>query len=291
MNNRAERTKIAKETLRILEKGFYKDSKGKVVRIDNALKFAIINSIHYTPDMFKSVFSQRDKIVSQGKLAYKTIHEVRNETTLNAAKGLMTQEGFDNVLCLNFASAKNPGGGFLQGSGAQEESLARSSGLYPCIAQMKGYCESNKKLRSSLYTDNMIYSPKVPVFRDDDGRLLDAPYLLSIITAPAVNKGAVLRNEPQKATKISSVMQNRIEKLLSIAMIHHHDTIILGAWGCGVFKNDPSDVAGYFKKHLLENTVFRWRFKRVHFAVLDKTKNKTIIRPFKSAFSTKELVT
>ncbi len=104
MNNRAERTKIAKETLRILEKGFYKDSKGKVVRIDNALKFAIINSIHYTPDMFKSVFSQRDKIVSQGKLAYKTIHEVRNETTLNAAKGLMTQEGFDNVLCLNFAS-------------------------------------------------------------------------------------------------------------------------------------------------------------------------------------------
>ena len=157
MRNRAERILIAKETLEILEKGFYKNSKGKIVRIDDALKFAIKNTIHYKPDMFKSVFYQRNKIINKGKLGYKTTYEVRNETTLNATKRLIVEEGFNNVLCLNFASAKNPGGGFLKGSGAQEESLARSSGLYPCIAQMKGYYESNKKLRSSLYTDNMIY--------------------------------------------------------------------------------------------------------------------------------------
>ncbi|MFX1257732.1 MAG: TIGR02452 family protein [Promethearchaeota archaeon] len=290
MSNRTERIKIAKETLEILEEGFYRNSKEKIVQINDSLKFAMKNTIHYTPDMLKSVNSQRDKIFNKGKLAYKTIYEIRNETSLKAAKRLTHEEEFYNVLCLNFASAKNPGGGFLRGSDAQEESLARSSGLYPCIAQMKGYYESNKKLRSSLYTDNMIYSPKVPVFRNDDGRLLDAPYLLSIITAPAVNKGAIIRNEPKKATKISSIMENRIEKLLSIAIIHHHDAIILGAWGCGVFKNNPSDVKGYFKKFLVEDTIFRRCFKKVHFAILDKTKNKAIIGPFKNAFPTEEMV-
>ena len=104
-----------------------------------------------------------------------------------------------------------------------------------------------------------------------------------------MNKGAVLRNEPQNVNKIPTIMQNRIEKLLSIALIHHHDVIILGAWGCGVFKNNPSDVTGYFRKYLIENRLFNSCFNRVHFAILDKTKNKTIIEPFKNAFSTKEL--
>ncbi len=155
---------------------------------------------------------------------------------------------------------------------------------------MKDYYESNKKLRSSLYSDNMIYSPKVPVFRDDPGNLLEIPYCLSVITAPAVNKGAILRNEPQNVKKIPSTMQNRIEKLLTIALIHHHDVVILGVWGCGVFKNNPSDVARYFKKYLIEKPLFNSHFKRIHFAVLDKTKNNANIGPFKNAFLTKELV-
>jgi len=70
---------------------------------------------------------------------------------------------------LNFASAKNPGGGFLGGGSAQEESLARSSGLFPCINQMQQMYETNRAYRSCLYTDHMIYSPRVPVFRDDEG--------------------------------------------------------------------------------------------------------------------------
>ncbi len=134
MINRAERTKIAKETLEILEKGFYKNSKAEIVQIDDTLKFAMTNTKLYISNMFKSVFSQRDKLVNKRELGSKIIFEVRNETTLNAARRLICEEGFNNVICLNFASAKNPGGGFLKGSGAQEESLARSSGLYPCIA-------------------------------------------------------------------------------------------------------------------------------------------------------------
>ena len=68
----------------------------------------------------------------------------------------------------------NPGGGFLSGSQAQEESLARATALYPCLAQMTEMYETNRQLNSPLFTDNMIYSPEVPVFRDDDDILLAA---------------------------------------------------------------------------------------------------------------------
>ena len=114
------------------------------------------------------------------------------ETTLAAAERLAEFR----PLCLNFASAKNPGGGLLSGSQTQEESLARSSGLYATLLPMTELYAYNRHLGTSLYSDYMIYSPDVPVFRSDSGLLLEVPYLASFITAPAVNAGAVEKNEP-----------------------------------------------------------------------------------------------
>src|SRR6185437_10556724 len=107
---------------------------------------------------------------------------------------LLRDEGADRVLALNFASARHPGGGFLKGSQAQEESLARASGLYACIAPLRGMYDANHRFRSCLYTDHLIYSPDVPVFRADNDSLLDHPYPVSFVTAPAVNAGAVRTN-------------------------------------------------------------------------------------------------
>jgi hypothetical protein len=94
------------------------------------------------------------------------------------------------------------------------------------------------------YSDRVIYSPGVPVFRADDGALLDEPYLVSFLTAAAPNLGAIAASQPA----------------------HGHRELVLGAWGCGVFKNDPAVVAAVFAARLAHA---QGRFDRVVFAVLD----------------------
>jgi uncharacterized protein (TIGR02452 family) len=145
---------------------------------------------------------------------------VVNDTTLSVANRLVSENRYQHVACLNFASAKNPGGGFLGGSQAQEESLCRASALYGSLVHQTEYYEYNRKRRTALYSDYMIFSPNVPVFRDEQGKLLENPYLLSFITAPAVNAGAVRKNEPKKVNQINSIMLSRAENVLAIAAIH-----------------------------------------------------------------------
>ncbi|KQV47738.1 hypothetical protein ASE26_13780 [Duganella sp. Root198D2] len=71
--------------------------------------------------------------------------------------------------------------------------------------------EANRAHKSCIYLDDMIYSPKVPVFRDDDYGLLDEPFVASMLTAPAVNRGAVARNEPQRLGELEAAMLARID--------------------------------------------------------------------------------
>jgi uncharacterized protein (TIGR02452 family) len=198
---------------------------------------------------------------------------------------LLWENRQERVVALNFASAKNPGGGFLTGSQAQEESLARCSSLFRCIEPMREMYETNRR-SSCLYTDHMIYSPDVPVFRRDvDDTLLEEPYVVSIITAPAVNAGAVLRNERVRVPQIEPVMRARSAKVLAIAARHGHRRLILGAWGCGVFQNSPDDVARWFAEHLRGDGAFASAFDRVVFAILDTTPDRRTIGSFEREFS------
>jgi uncharacterized protein (TIGR02452 family) len=162
--SRKQLAQIAHETLEILNRGRYVAPGGAKVRLDDSLRSACEHSVLYKPAMFPDVFARRDRLVAN---AAKWSTEFRVCST-SAGPG---------VLCLNFASAKRPGGGFLGGSQAQEESLARASGLYPCIVQFQEMYETNRRCGTCLYTDHMIYSPQVPVFRDDEGRLLEEPFL------------------------------------------------------------------------------------------------------------------
>src|SRR6185436_13377518 len=84
--------------------------------------------------------------------------EVNNETTFQALARLSTTTT-GHLACLNFASAKNPGGGFLNGAIAQEEALAAASGLYPCLLKVPDYYSRNRANRSTLYLDLIIFSP------------------------------------------------------------------------------------------------------------------------------------
>ena len=286
MSNRNQRVQIARETLEILDRGYYHNLKGARVEIKKTLEEAIKNTVLYTPEnleiiLLKDIFTQKTSSLNNN-----TAFEVRNETTLNAAKRLAVDEDNLDVLCLNFASAKNPGGGFKNGSQAQEESLARSSGLYPSIARQLKYYNANKRSGTNLYTDHIIYSPKIPVIRNDAGELLDACYLVSFITSPAVNAGAV---KPKNRHKIQAVMKERIKKILSVCLLHKHSNLVHGAWGCGVFRNEPNEIAQLFHEQLVKNKIFNHAFKKVVFAVLDKTSGLKIIRPFQNKFKNKTI--
>ncbi len=258
---------------------------GQTVTIDELLQNAVANTTHYGPNAFDDVFAARDAALQQSTGVTETRFEVINTTTLAAARSLVDKDPSRRVVCLNFASAKNPGGGFLSGSQAQEESLARATGLYACINGVREYYDTNRECGTCLYTDHMIYSPDVPAFRDDRDELLSAPYSVSIITAPAVNAGALAKSQPDQIEKIANTMIHRIEKVLALAVAHGHRSIVLGAWGCGVFKNDPRNVAEWFHDRLCTQVTLRYAFDRVIFAILDTTTDLDIIRPFQDRFS------
>src|SRR5262249_38608560 len=151
-------------------------------------------------------------------------------------------EGEGSVAALNFASAKDPGGGFLNGSQAQEESLARSSALYASLLRGWEFYDRHRASPSCLYLDAMIVSPGCPVFRDDDGTLLEEPQLVTIITSPALNAGAAADNRPEELPRIPEVFRRRSEYGLALAASQGANRLVLGAWGCGVFRNDPAVV-------------------------------------------------
>ena len=131
-----------------------------------------------------------------------------------------------------------------------------------------------------LYTDFAIYSPEVPVIRSDDGFLLESPYTLSIITAAA---GDATRMPTNRQKEIVPAMWARILKILAIGVDHEHDAIILGAWGCGAYGNDPKQIASLFQRALQEN--FKGAYRQVIFAILDWSTDKRLIGPFERAFA------
>ena len=169
----------------------------------------------------------------------------------------------DPVAVLNFASGKNPGGGFLRGAEAQEESIARSSTLYRSIKDSPHYQE-NRKCGTCAYLDTMLYSEDL-VFKNDDGHYLDKPLPVGIITAAAPNRGAMLERR-EDTSGLPELLKHRVEKILGIAVNHGQKRIILGAWGCGVFHNNTMEVIDAFKCGLDK---YGGHFDHVHFAILD----------------------
>jgi uncharacterized protein (TIGR02452 family) len=184
---------------------------------------------------------------------------------------------------LNFASARNPGGGFLTGAKAQEEDLTRCSALYPCLIRQEAYYTANRAFHSFHYTHHIIYSPDVPFFRDESLQLLDEPFPLSVITAPAPNAGEILRRRPDDGSAIRRTLAERTARVLSIAASQGHRTLVLGAWGCGVFRNDPSEVAATFAAAL---SALPGAFDRVVFAVYDRRGDGPNLTAFRARFGT-----
>jgi uncharacterized protein (TIGR02452 family) len=252
---------VAKETVAIVERGEYRAPSGKMVSI--SVKSARL----YLPEELERL------VASQAPGNLSTAIEVTGETTAQAARRI------PGSVLLNFASAKNPGGGFLGGAKAQEEDLARCSALYHTQLTQRPYYDANRNVGSMLYTDHLIYSPEVPFFRDEKLNLLEEPFLASVITSPAPNAGEALRRDPNARPQIRATLERRAAHVLAVAAQHRE--VILGAWGCGVFRNDPVEVAAVF--HALLEGKFRGVFARVVFAIYDRSGEKQ--RAFEREFT------
>lgn len=269
------RIELAQDTLRIIERGTYRNNLGKTVSIKTEIAAAVANSKLLRDEDFPAKFElTRNDAATQ--------FELTDETTLEAAKRIAKENADEDAFVLNFASAKNPGGGFLRGTIAQEESIAYASALYATLTPHAEMYDYNRRNATALYSDWMIYSPKVPVFRNDDGSLIQKSYLATFLTAPAVNAGAVRQNEPRKVDLIASINRERARKFLWIANRENHQTLILGAWGCGVFQNDPAEIARMFKDLLTGE--FENCFARVIMAIYDRTATKTVYNAFAEIF-------
>lgn len=272
--SRNHRASLAEDTLRIVQQGNYTSPDGRIVALRDITAAAKAGSRLYGIDVV-------DRPLPPTRPS--TVISVTAETTCEAIVRL-AQAGSDHLGALNFASAKNPGGGFLGGAQAQEEALARSSALYPCLLTQPDYYERNRAQRSALYLDLAIYSPAVPFFRADDGALLPSPALCSVITAPAPNAGAVGDNQPQDLPLIAPTLRRRAELVLAVAAAEKIDRLILGAWGCGVFRNDPAVVAETFAALLSGSGRFANIFSEVVFAIYDRTDGQTTLGAFRTRF-------
>jgi uncharacterized protein (TIGR02452 family) len=149
MSKRTTRAQTARQTLTILEEGAYLHPSGKRISLRDELASAHLRSVLYAPDDFRAVFRQRDQRL-RDRPPTPIAFEVVKETTLHAARRLAQGEPGARVLALNFASARHPGGGFLKGSQAQEQSLARASGLYGCIAPFRQMYYANARMSRAL---------------------------------------------------------------------------------------------------------------------------------------------
>ncbi len=269
----------ATQTLQILAAGYFIAPDGRRVDIQPALSEAVEKTRLYTPEQVSAVLESLNPSSSQ--LA--TI-EVTDETTQIAARRLVESEAVTDLVLLNFASARNAGGGFINGAKAQEEDLCRCSGLYPCLVSQQEYYAANRKMESTIYTDHLIYSPNVPWFRTrsrDDPHTL---FLASVITAPAPNAGVVLDREPDALPKIEAALRRRAGLVLAVAAENGHRNVLLGAWGCGVFRNDPALVADAFGKWL-ESPRFAGAFDRAVFAIYDRSKERETLAAFRHRFA------
>lgn len=183
---------------------------------------------------------------------------VSPDDSLSAALKMKQEQGTSEVLVLNFANAVSAGGGVEFGANAQEEDLCRTSSLYPSLISQEGkqyYAYNKSHQLDKKGSDTAIYSPHVYIMKDRDYQDID-PVEVSVVTMAA----------PVRRRKDTSydVMDQRIFKLLCIAEDAGHKNLVLGAWGCGVFGNDPAAVAGLFRQNLEKFG----SFERVVFAII-----------------------
>jgi len=264
--SREEAKALGRTAIEAVRQGFYVSKQGERVEWRDMVVSAQAAKRSVPPDVSLDRDGTRSFQVTQ--------IQVTNETTLQAARRFV-QSGL-RPLALNFANGVEPGGGFLDGARAQEEVLCRSSALAATLFDDPMY-EAHRRRPLPDSTDWAIYSPDVPVFREDGGAELPQPWMLSFVTCAAPYAPTV--GQPQSG----DLLARRIQRVLTIAESFGHSALVLGAWGCGAFANDPNRTAADFRE-AFENE-FAGAFSDVVFAIVDWSPERRFLGPFRDVFA------
>ncbi|KAJ7148099.1 hypothetical protein C8R43DRAFT_1009470 [Mycena crocata] len=263
--------------------------KGMVYDLSANLEKSTLKTAYYGPDSLLSAWSTSNPAQLQSHpSAISTVIDILETTTLAAARRA-AQKGYKRPIgVLNFASAHQPGGGFINGTSAQEESIARSSTLYASLMTPTGQqfyrLHSAEGKNGGFYTHAMIYSPHVVAFRTDEGAF-EIPMEIDVLTSPAVHAGLARTGGASAAAsveaEITRTMRERMARILFLFERRNVRNLILGSFGTGVFQNDTDTVAGIWAELLCgPDARFGRSFEYVAFAVIDSLTYER----FKAAF-------
>ena len=277
INDRRQLAEVFQQTKDIVQEGHYTSENGEeVTLLDN--ESMLKGSRFYTKPLDASsvpTLSERNAKENNPAKAEecKTKIIVKNDDSIHCGHSLQ-QEGYNPVV-LNLASRRNPGGGVKNGSRAQEESLFRSTNLFLSMYRYAEYAE-DYGLEKSRFQYPMsarfggIYVPKATVFRagaKDDFALLDTPYYMSFVAVAAINHPE-LDADGNICEEDANLTKNKMRTMLRIGLLNGHDSIVLGAFGCGAFHNPPKHIARLFHE-VIDEKEFKDKYKLIAFAILE----------------------
>ena len=270
MASKEENIKIFNHTQELI-------SKDKTLQ--DSIKYSIENSEFLADDMTIDLFF-KDKDPGTVK--------VTKSSSFDAARKYTGK-----VAVLNFASATNPGGGVTKGSNAQEECLCRCSTLYNVLSDPKFdeiFYKPHKEHGNALHNNDAIYTPNIQIIKSDNYNLLYRPFSVDVITCAAPN----LRETPANAynhergekpnvtdEELFNIHFRKAVHIFTLAASHGDETIILGAFGCGAFRNNPKVVAKAYKDAISN---FKYAFKEIEFAVYCSPWDSVNYEEFKKMF-------
>lgn len=224
---------------------------------------------------------------------------VTRERTLECAARLHREDPARKIAVLNFASATHPGGGVVRGANAQEECLCRCTTLYPALKGEKAAPFYTLSHGSALHTDACLYTPGVLAVKTDTDlpeRLPESEFFaFDVVSCSAPN----LRPQPANAMNPGDIDPAHIadNDLLELhvrrwrqilrAAAGRNDVLVLGAFGCGAFRNPPALVADAFQELLRRDPLLAAAFKEIVFAIYCPPQDDTNYRVFRDAFAEK----
>jgi len=283
------RIKVFEDTLEDVKNGFYVTSEAREVLFDN------------DETMRKKTILYKDEIIVNSflKVSNKPIIEVIEDDVLSVTKNMI--DNGEQPAVLNLANRQNPGGGVTTGAGAQEEYLFRCSNYYRSLYQFAHYAHSYdlvKRKEGYPLDKNFggIYSPKVTIFRKSEKEgyaKLEIPWSTSFIAVPAIPNPPLFKDENGLYWLTDEMIKgtkNKIRTIYRIALINGHTQLVLGAFGCGAFKNPPHHIAKLFHE-VLEEKEFSSSFTHIVFAIIDNHNSHKWFNPngnfipFKKEFS------
>ena len=282
---------MLQDTLKILKKGYYTVNGHKV---DLKLSRKEMEEAHvFLPEDIKKISQFKD--FNHCSILGRCGYGCENEDSFTLARRRLEQTAIlrakddKPILVLNLANAVSPGGGVRHGAKAQEEDLCRKSSLLLSLESenARAYYEYNRALHSNMGSDAVIINPHVEIIKDEKGNLLEDSVVVAVMTCAAPN--LIYGMEGLSRQEYEAMMYGRITGMLKVAARFGYRFLVLGAFGCGAFRNDPRVVSDLFYKALKEFDFDGMKekdmFRRIDFAVMDHSEDQHNFNEFSRNFT------